>query len=112
MDDLISRKAAIDALNDVSEHYTEKGREWHPHVDFMVEAIKEVPSVQQWIPISEGPPKNDDWVIVTILDERSDTPFRYTDFGWYLNAADCWIVDAEQRTDVVAWMPLPKSWKG
>ena len=46
MDDCISRQAAIDALQEVSEHYTEKGREWHPHVNFMVDAIKELPSAQ------------------------------------------------------------------
>lgn len=46
MDDYISRQAAIDALNEVSEHYTEKGREWHPHVNFMIDAINELPSAQ------------------------------------------------------------------
>lgn len=30
----------------------------------------------------------------------------------YLDRANCWIVDAEQRTDVIAWMPLPEPWKG
>lgn len=46
MNDLISRQAAIDALDEVSKHYTEKGREWHPHVDLMIYAIKELPSAQ------------------------------------------------------------------
>lgn len=44
--DTIYRQDAIDALKDVSEHYTDKGREWHPHVDFMVEAIQDLPSAQ------------------------------------------------------------------
>lgn len=47
MSDLISRQAAIEALQEVSEHYTEKGIEWHPHVDFMVWAIKELPSAER-----------------------------------------------------------------
>ena len=47
MSDLISRKAAIDALNDVSENYTGEGkREWHPHLDFMIDAIKGVPPAE------------------------------------------------------------------
>ena len=46
MSDLISRQAAIEARNDVSKHYTDKGREWHPHVNFMIDAIKELPSAQ------------------------------------------------------------------
>lgn len=45
--DLISREDAIMALNEVSEHYTGKGRNWHPHVDFMIEAIKELPSAER-----------------------------------------------------------------
>jgi len=71
-------------------------------------------SVEQakWIPVSERVPNSDDWVIITVLDESGDTPYRYTDFGLYLDAAKCWIVDAEQRTDIIAWMPLPKPWKG
>ena len=44
MTDYISRQAAIEALQEVSRHYTEKGREWHPHVNFMVEAIEYLPS--------------------------------------------------------------------
>lgn len=66
----------------------------------------------KWTPCSEKLPENDDWVVVTILDEYGDTPFRYTDFGWYFDRAECWIVDAEQRNNIVAWMPLPKPYKG
>lgn len=65
-----------------------------------------------WILCSERLPKNDDWVIVTILEELGDTLCRYTDFGWYLEAANCWIIAAEKRTDVMAWMPLPEPYKG
>lgn len=65
-----------------------------------------------WIPCSERLPENEDWVMVTILDDGGDYPLRYSDFGWYLDKADCWIVDAEQRTDIIAWMPLPEPWKG
>lgn len=52
--DLISRKAAIDALKEVSEHYTDKGREWHPHVNFMVQAIEELPSAQPEITLESA----------------------------------------------------------
>ena len=65
----------------------------------------------EWIPCSERLPKYDDWQIVTIKDESGDRPYVYTDFGWYLDAAKCWIVDAEQRIDVVAWMLLPEPYK-
>lgn len=113
-DDLISRQNAIDALGEEPEVWLENddyelglNNQWH----YDVNALMAVPSAQRWISVSERLPKNDDWVIVTILDERGDTPWRYTDFGWYLEEANCWIVDAEQRKDVVAWMSLPEPWK-
>ena len=65
-----------------------------------------------WIPCSEKLPSNDDFVIITILDEHGDTKYRYSSFGWYLNVAKCWIVDDELRNDVVAWAPLPEPYKG
>ena len=59
MSDYISRQAAIDALNELSEHYTEKGREWHPHIDHVLFEIQSLPSADvrenvrgEWIWIS------------------------------------------------------------
>ena len=83
---------------------------------YAIKCIDNAPTIDPvrhgyWVPCGERLPKDDSWVIVTVLDERGDTPFRYTDFGWYLEAASCWIVDAEQRTDVTAWMPLPKPYR-
>ena len=111
----------IDALPSVevisqSEQY-KKGFEDAKRA-ILVEYAREIENMQKrdvqlngWIPCSERLPKNEGWVIVTILDEYGDTPYRYTAFGWYLEAANCWIIDAEQRTDVTAWMPLPKPYK-
>ena len=79
--------------------------------EYQTKPLKRVPTIDpepQWIPCSEGLPANDDFVVVTVLDESGDTPYRYSDFGWYFNVAKCWIIDAEQRTDVIAWMPLPE----
>ena len=75
--------------------------------------VADAPTVEvpTWIPCSERLPESDEYVIITILDNRGDTPYRYADFGWYLDKANCWIVDAEQRTDVIAWMPLPRAFK-
>ena len=74
------------------------------------DAIEELlAAVPKWISVEERLPETDDFVIVAILDERGDTPYQYTDFGWYLDVAKCWIVNAEQRRDVTHWMPLPKA---
>lgn len=65
----------------------------------------------EWIPTDESLPKNDDWKIITVCDESGDRPYVYTDFGWYLEQADCWIVHADKRRDVTAWATLPKQYK-
>ena len=108
MDDLISRQAAIDAIRAFYDEYIvyDNGKS-------IEDLISELPSAQpRWIPVTERLPKDDDWQLVTILDESGDTPYRYSDFGWYLEAAECWIVDANQRRDIIAWTPLPEPWKG
>ena len=136
-EDVVSRQEAIALAKDICVPMKDGTVYKHRCID--PDAIKELPSAQpehnpdderkiadlhkmvnyllskleqRWIPVTERLPNNDDWVIVTILDERGDTPFKYTDFGWYLEVANCWIIDSEQRTDVIAWMPLPKPYRG
>jgi hypothetical protein len=109
------------AVKERSEHFKECGCRFplwtiterdEEGIDIAIELLKTEPKHEKWVPCSERLPKNEGWVIVTILDEYGDTPYRYTGFGWYLEVANCWIIDAEQRTDVTAWMPLPEPYKG
>ena len=102
MNDLIKRQDAIDALNDVSEHYTERGREWHPHVDFMIQAIEALPSAQQWIPAKEAEPQEDGKYLICDECGFIDTAFYEED--------DFEIIVTPNR--ITAWMPLPEPWKG
>lgn len=118
MSDFISRQAAIDALKDVSEHYTDKGREWHPHVDFMVEAIQDLPSAQQWIPVSERLPipnsvYEDVFVYYLVQNEYGD--MMVATFVQFPGGARVWqqmYQDGAIMEDIVAWMPLPECYKG
>lgn len=75
--------------------------------DIQIKKLVSEKTVPHWISVEERLPETDDWVIVAILDDRGDTPYQYADFGWYLDAARCWIINAEQRRDVTHWMPLP-----
>ena len=55
-DDLIRRSDAIKAVENVSENYTKEGdREWHPHIDFITQALVQVPSVS---------PKQGEWITI------------------------------------------------
>lgn len=110
--ELISREDAIEAITNYAKFLWDNYHETC-HLAGMIDAIDSLPTAEpQWTPVTKSLPKNDDWVIVTILDESGDTPWRYTDFGWYLEEANCWIVEAEQRTDVIAWAEMPEPWRG
>lgn len=79
--------------------------------------IDDIPSAQQWIPVSSGElPKSHYWVNVTVLDESGDGKSLYASVGWYLSDG-MWIVDNEPMYEddlirVVAWCELPEPWKG
>ena len=111
----MTRYADIDkVLEIINEVNADGGFTSYANYTYLFDSIDKLPTIEQphWVPCSEKEPGTEDFVIISILDERGDTPFLYSDFGWYLDAAKCWIVDAEQRTDVVAWMPLPDPYKG
>ena len=87
-------------------HDSERGESLYSKAADAIEEL--LAAVPKWISVEERLPETDDFVIVAVLDERGDTPYQYTDFGWYLDAASCWIVNAEQRRDITHWMPLPE----
>lgn len=81
MDNLISRQAAIDAI----------------------EKIKIA-----WINVNDKLPNVQENVIVSIHDDLGDTVFDYTSFGWLTPDKKYWIVDNEICNRVTFWMPLPE----
>lgn len=96
MSDLISRQDALDAL------------EWKWAGKAAFDAIKNLPSAQQWIPVREQlPPLWDEKYLVSLawggvgVMEYKDTGFH--NYGSFSPVP----LDA-----VLAWMPLPKPWKG
>ena len=62
-----------------------------------------------WTPVSEGPPKTNTNVLVTIKDDSGDSINYYTSVGWYYNGI--WVVDNTVCYQVIAWMEFPKSYK-
>ena len=49
----------IKDLNDLSEHYTDKGKEYHPHINFVMDTVNQQPAANvrenvkgEWIDIT------------------------------------------------------------
>lgn len=76
-------------------------------------AIKALPSVTpqtRWIPVSERLPSDGEYVIVSVLDDCGDTPWKYTTVAWLCNGV--WISDNDILCGTaIAWMPLPQPYK-
>lgn len=100
MDDLISRTWLLDVVENIIEWDTERDR------NRIIHQVRELtPSAQQWIPVSERLPKEDETVLVTDHGEWIDLAF-YDGLRW-------WYRDGSEETDgVTAWMPLQKPWEG
>ena len=136
MSDLIDRQAAIRWVKTECNPYGK------PTLDFesgkkVIEHLEKMPSVQpeqQWIPCSERKPEDFEEVNVTWVNHDpepyynfvKDKPFTatavYYKEKWYWYTSTCADLLAEygrnpnQEIDdgieIIAWMPLPKPWKG
>lgn len=93
MNDLVSRQAAIDALDGVM--FPED-----PFRTWAKVAIRSVPPAQQWIPCSERLPEVNERCLCTYeFNEGTCVDFGlYTKRGWFVSG-------------VTAWMPLPEPYK-
>ena len=119
MDDLISRQAAIDALNEQIK-YCDKAigsfdismeDEYAVKVEraslmAYAEKLEELPSVQpepQWIPCSERMPDNDESVLIS-------NSHGVTKAWW--NGRFWTSIAVKKYKTVAAWMPLPEPYRG
>lgn len=89
--------------------------------DFKAEVykvIQQMETVGRWIPCSERLPSEDGqylvWAIISFVPDHVDDPSTYqgiTIAGYYGNAHPInWLGTSVEK--VLAWMPLPKPWKG
>jgi len=133
MDDLISRQAAIDAIlavtgnlsvRELYEHVQEHGLSemWSGGVNAAIDIIIALPSAQpeqKWIPCSERLPEQHWNYLVSYRtdDFKSDIgtfdPDRInSDTGeWSACDANGFYLVASKGLEVIAWMPLPESYK-
>ena len=98
MDDLISRQAAIDEVNRLAKFFWEKWHEYAPSTIAVTEALKEIPSAQQWVPCSERlPDQNGKYLVVG--RQKAINILKFDGGRWY------------GKWGVVAWMPLPSPYR-
>ena len=112
MSDLIDRQELYHEMTVKSMELFEKGLVWHEFrrgFDFAMEFVQEAPSTepeQKWIPVTERLPKDGERVLITHRGGVS--------FGWYNGSY--WERGAPTNhrplETVIAWMPLPESYKG
>ena len=105
MDDLISRQAAIDAVENC-----EPGEEL-----FMIKNLPSAQPEQRWIPCSERLPEKADGQYWVCTDTEYQCQCRWTDNAYGLGSNGEWawkIFDIPQYSHVIAWMPLPEAYMG
>lgn len=100
--DTISRQAAIDAMCNACSDWCDEG------VCKKVSAIGNLPSAQQWIPVSERLPKESDGKVLITVSGEVETG-KYSEFSktWFIG-----ILNGVGGDAPIAWMPLPEPWKG
>jgi hypothetical protein len=105
MIDLISRQAAIDAINGVLVE-DDACKVW-----FRL-ALQNLPSAQpeqRWIPCSERLPEHGGRYLISVLDGIN----RRTTVAPYLPRCKAWAMTGRMTYwKVIAWMPLPESYRG
>ena len=109
MDDLISRQAAIEAIEEMQMPIM---RSEFPEERFVftgmseaLNVIKQLPSAQpeqRWIPCSERLPEDDVEVFVYLFDGQSPYIAWVCDCHWYTED-----FEVEKENYPTAWMPLP-----
>lgn len=107
--DCISRQAAI---NDI-----EKNAYRHTYLEQIIDIVSALPSAQQWIPCSERLPRING--VYNVTRKISDGfECRNISDACYYDGANTWHDDTRVNhermylTDVIAWMPRPKPYKG
>lgn len=101
--DTISRQAAINAIHEI-EHIDCEGWEL---IDDIEECLKQLPSAQQWIPVTERLPDKDVPVLVYLFGDVPHIAWINRDGEW---ETEEFIIDCDYLPK--AWSPLPEPFKG
>lgn len=109
MNDLINRRAAIDAVYKCTDYYVGNLPVMIDKAD-AYKALADLPAVNRWIPWYSGRlPEESGTYIVTAYDGAT----KRVTFAKYQKRLKRWeLIGARAYWRVVAWMPLPESYGG
>lgn len=125
MDDLISRQAAIDAIENTDWYHQNANKDmvsgasneheaWYKAED-IYRALESVPSAQpeqRWIPCSERMPKKNGFYLCTTKDCITILEFIGGNPHYHEEPSFVSDVLGKCNSYVVAWMPLPEPYAG
>ena len=133
-DDLIKRSDAIKAVSKVDDYGDGIGFEVRSHCLVELELVPSADRPQGWIPCSKRLPEDIRPVIVTWKNNDPASYYQYIvgkhfigtahyhrgKWYWYSSVTEdllaeygkCDSEEFDEAIEAVAWMPLPKPWKG
>lgn len=104
MSDLISRQAALDAIQQRANKFDSVYSAFWEGLIIAQDIVSKIPSAypeQRWIPVTEAIPEEGKWVLVT----TNKGNMRVT----YLTDVNYWVYIGSEG--VTAWMLLPEPWR-
>lgn len=126
---MIDEKKLIDEIEEYIEEYSDVDENGYHNLKWCammeaLEVIKQQPKIGEWIPVSEGLPKERDWYLAVFRE--SDTGFiliprvaEYVGRETKITTKDYWIiidlstpVEYIRNLECIAWQPKPEPWKG
>lgn len=116
--DYISRQAAMNAFAERVKRSNNSDFAPVPRWNDAVEIVENLPSadVPHWIPCSERLPEEDGQYLITVKYKHVNDNYEdvYAEHGeWYEGRWDMFCFGhCGEVEDIIAWMPLPKPWKG
>ena len=127
-EDLISRQAIIEKMRNHRKLFCKNHIEYSilskdekarvDEIDNCIAFLLNEPKAeakQKWIPVSERLPKKENKPYWVCTNTKYQCECRWTNNIYGIGESNDWgwkIFDIPQYTKVVAWMPLPVSWKG
>lgn len=125
--DIISRADAIEAIASASEepNYQHEGEDWMDGLCQAEQIIDALPSTEaEWILFKKRPLTDEekqeypDWTYIfdcPLPDDEEEILLSNGKYVWtdtFINDGECYLDGGDDIDDGMAWMPLPKPYKG